>query len=201
MEAFFGSAKRSMEATTSSAVISLPLWNFTPLRILKVQTVPSSLGFQLSARTGLRWDRGRRPKGTRRAEQHHQPAIVVDRDGIDGARRHGGGSADGAAGLGGAGGRRKAAAPRPETPSAPAKVESSGMPRPSTEPWRRNSRRSIRPEVNSSTRSFSISVSRRRMPVTLRSLVIASLSSVWVVSCFVVEHIAGRQPLRCRQTI
>ena len=39
-------------ATTSSAVIGLPLWNLTSWRSLKVQTVPSLLGDQLSASTG-----------------------------------------------------------------------------------------------------------------------------------------------------
>ncbi len=45
-------------------------------------------------------------------QQHHQPAIVVDGDGIDGARRQRGSGADGAAGLGGAGGRRKGRGPQ-----------------------------------------------------------------------------------------
>ena len=43
-----------MVATTSSAVMVAPLWNLTPLRILKVQTLPSWLGVQLSASTGRR---------------------------------------------------------------------------------------------------------------------------------------------------
>src|SRR5476651_2161246 len=37
---------------TSSAVISSPLWNFTPLRS-DISTVRSSMRFQLSARPGL----------------------------------------------------------------------------------------------------------------------------------------------------
>ena len=38
--------------TTSSAVISSPLWNFTPLRRVN-STVRSSMRFQLSARPGI----------------------------------------------------------------------------------------------------------------------------------------------------
>ena len=41
-----------MLATTSLAVIVLPLWNFTPLRIWKVQTVALAFGFQLVASHG-----------------------------------------------------------------------------------------------------------------------------------------------------
>ena len=37
---------------TSSAVISLPSWNLTPGRSLKVQDFPSSPGFQLNASPG-----------------------------------------------------------------------------------------------------------------------------------------------------
>ena len=51
-EAPSGSARRSIVATTSSAVRSWPSWNLTPWRILNVQTEPSALGFQLSARRG-----------------------------------------------------------------------------------------------------------------------------------------------------
>ena len=40
-------------ATTSSAFKVLPLWNFTPLRIWKVQTVRAALGFQLVASHGF----------------------------------------------------------------------------------------------------------------------------------------------------
>ena len=43
----------SMENFTSSAVISSPLWNFTPSRSLNSQVV-SLIIFQLSARSGLR---------------------------------------------------------------------------------------------------------------------------------------------------
>src|SRR5262249_165601 len=42
-------------ATTSSAVIVLPLWNLTPLRIWNVQTVRSWFGFQLGASDGFTW--------------------------------------------------------------------------------------------------------------------------------------------------
>ena len=41
-----------MLATTSVAVIVLPLWNLTPLRIWNVQTVASAFGFQLVASHG-----------------------------------------------------------------------------------------------------------------------------------------------------
>ena len=43
---------RSMVATTSSAVISLPLWNCTPLRILKVQTLASGEELHSEANLG-----------------------------------------------------------------------------------------------------------------------------------------------------
>ena len=46
------SACRLNVAATSSAVIGLPLWNFTPWRILNVHCDPSRLGFQLSASRG-----------------------------------------------------------------------------------------------------------------------------------------------------
>ena len=41
-----------MLATTSFAVIVLPLWNLTPLRIWNVHTVASAFGFQLVASQG-----------------------------------------------------------------------------------------------------------------------------------------------------
>ena len=44
LEPLAGSARRSMEATTSSAVITRPSWNLTPSRSLNVQTLPSLLG-------------------------------------------------------------------------------------------------------------------------------------------------------------
>src|SRR5213076_1401316 len=43
---------RSRLHLTSSAVISLPLWNLTPWRRLKVQLLPPSSDLKLSARTG-----------------------------------------------------------------------------------------------------------------------------------------------------
>ena len=52
LEPFSGSACRLNVAATSSAVIGLPSWNFTPWRILNVHCVPSPLGFQLSASRG-----------------------------------------------------------------------------------------------------------------------------------------------------
>ena len=51
-EAFLGSASRLMLATTSSALIGVPSWNFTPWRILNVHTDASALGSQLSASRG-----------------------------------------------------------------------------------------------------------------------------------------------------
>src|SRR4051794_37713921 len=52
LEPFFGSDSALIEAATSCAVIGVPSWNFTPWRILNVHTLPSALGFQLSARRG-----------------------------------------------------------------------------------------------------------------------------------------------------
>ena len=52
LEPFFGSARRSIDATTSSAFSTCPLWNFTFGRSLKVQTVPSSFGFHDKASIG-----------------------------------------------------------------------------------------------------------------------------------------------------
>ena len=52
LEPVSGSACRLNVAATSSAVIGLPSWKFTPWRILNVHCVPSSLGFQLSASRG-----------------------------------------------------------------------------------------------------------------------------------------------------
>ncbi len=52
LEPLSGSACRLKVAATSSAVIGLPSWNFTPSRILNVHCEPSSLGFQLSASRG-----------------------------------------------------------------------------------------------------------------------------------------------------
>ena len=52
LEPLSGSACRLNVAATSSVVIGLPLWNFTPWRILNVHCEPSSFGFQLSARRG-----------------------------------------------------------------------------------------------------------------------------------------------------
>ena len=49
----FSSEWRSMVATTSAGVISLPLWNCTPLRILKVQILASSEAPHSSARAGF----------------------------------------------------------------------------------------------------------------------------------------------------
>ncbi|CAB4691638.1 unannotated protein [freshwater metagenome] len=46
------SAKRSIVATTSAEVKSLPSCHLTPLRRLKVQTLPSSFGFHDSANIG-----------------------------------------------------------------------------------------------------------------------------------------------------
>ena len=61
----FGIADRSCEvfwpvyclklATTSSAVISLPLWKLTPRRSWNVHTVPFLFGFQLVANHGFTW--------------------------------------------------------------------------------------------------------------------------------------------------
>ncbi len=51
-EPLSGSARRSKVLATSSASITLPSWNFTPLRSLKVHTLPSAFGFQLSASRG-----------------------------------------------------------------------------------------------------------------------------------------------------
>jgi hypothetical protein len=47
-----GSSRRLKEATTSSAVISCPSWNFTPRRRRNVHCLRSSLKDQLSARSG-----------------------------------------------------------------------------------------------------------------------------------------------------
>jgi hypothetical protein len=47
-----GSASRLKVAATSCARIEVPSVNRTPRRILKVQTLPSLLGFQLVAITG-----------------------------------------------------------------------------------------------------------------------------------------------------
>ena len=49
---FFGSAWRSMVATTSAAVSGVPSWNVTPFRIANVHTEPSPFGVQLSAMRG-----------------------------------------------------------------------------------------------------------------------------------------------------
>src|SRR3954467_9477905 len=54
-EPFFGSDSALIEAATSSAVMGVPSWNFTPWRILKVHTLPSAFGFQLSASRGWSW--------------------------------------------------------------------------------------------------------------------------------------------------
>ncbi len=43
-------------ATTSSAFIVLPLWNFTPRRSWNVQTVRALFGFQLDASHGFTWN-------------------------------------------------------------------------------------------------------------------------------------------------
>ena len=51
-DALSGSARRLIDAATSSDVISLPSWNLTPWRILNVHTDASSFGVQLSARRG-----------------------------------------------------------------------------------------------------------------------------------------------------
>src|SRR3954467_14999968 len=51
-EPFFGSDSALIEDATSSAVMGVPSWNLTPWRILNVQTLPSALGFQLSASRG-----------------------------------------------------------------------------------------------------------------------------------------------------
>src|SRR5438552_16943502 len=45
-------------ATTSSAVISLPLWNLTPLRSWNVHDVAVVFGFVLVASHGLTWRAG-----------------------------------------------------------------------------------------------------------------------------------------------
>ena len=45
--------RRSNVATTSSAVIGVPSWNFTPVRSLNVHVFAPSDGFQLSARRGM----------------------------------------------------------------------------------------------------------------------------------------------------
>jgi hypothetical protein len=78
-----------MEATTSSAVIVRPSWNFTPERSAKVQTLPSAFGFQevgeLRAQLQVRsaddeevavWCR------------HAERAEVGAGDGVDGPGRH-----------------------------------------------------------------------------------------------------------------
>jgi hypothetical protein len=64
------------ENTTSSAVISpKSRWNLTPLRSLKVQTRPSSLLVQLSARSGSSFDRSAEPGGKRTRPLKAQPVI------------------------------------------------------------------------------------------------------------------------------
>ncbi len=50
-----GLTARSIEYFTSSAVISRPLWNLTPVLSLKVKTVPSGEMSKLSARSGMRF--------------------------------------------------------------------------------------------------------------------------------------------------
>ena len=55
LEPFSGSARRSNVVATSSASSGRPSWNVTPSRILNVQTLPSSLGSQLSAKRGCGW--------------------------------------------------------------------------------------------------------------------------------------------------
>ena len=106
-----------MLATTSSAFISPPLWNFTPLRSLKVQTVPSSFGFQLSASAGCSTRSGPSTQRNSRDLLHDQEAAGIgDGDRVDGGRRHAAGDADG--------GRRR----------APAARASDGMPHRSRRP-------------------------------------------------------------------
>ena len=46
-------AKRSIVATTSAEVNGVPSCHFTPWRKLKVHTLPSALGFHVSASIGL----------------------------------------------------------------------------------------------------------------------------------------------------
>ena len=46
-------SSRSYVATTSSAVIGLPLANLTPWRSLYVHSLPSAFGFQLTASSGV----------------------------------------------------------------------------------------------------------------------------------------------------
>ena len=53
LEPLSGSAWKLNVAATSSAVIGLPSWNFTPWRILNVHCEPSAFGFQLSASRGI----------------------------------------------------------------------------------------------------------------------------------------------------
>src|SRR3954454_21615809 len=54
LDPFFGSDRALIDDATSAAVRGVPSWNLTPWRILKVQTLPSAFGFQLSARRGSR---------------------------------------------------------------------------------------------------------------------------------------------------
>ena len=88
-----------MLATTSSAFISPPVWNFTPLRSLKVHTVPLSFGVQLSASTGCSTRSGPSTQRNSADLLHHQQAAGIgDGDRIDRRRRHAAGDADGGAG-------------------------------------------------------------------------------------------------------
>src|ERR1700755_789359 len=54
-EPLFGSDSALIEDATSSAVMGVPSWNLTPWRILNVHSLPSALGFQLSASRGCSW--------------------------------------------------------------------------------------------------------------------------------------------------
>ena len=160
-----GSASRSMLATTSSAFISPPLWNFTPLRSLKVHTVPVSFGFQLSASAGCSTRSGpsmhRNSATCCRMTRPPASAMVTGSIAAAGtllatrmvapARRRRG--------------RATACAPKPA--AAPMRP-SSGSDRPSRLPCRMKSRRLTLPSTSPSIRWFSSGERLRRMKSRMR---------------------------------
>src|SRR5436305_657262 len=152
LDAFIGSASRLIEAATSSAVIGVPSLNFTPWRILNVHTLASLLADQLVASHGFScWF-----SSTQRNSPVYESIAMPPRSLT-------------VIGSGASVGVRidtrtvppglpppplLATAPLVDDPLEPPQAvtiaESSGMDMPTTAPRRKNSRRSIRPAVNSS---------------------------------------------------
>ena len=192
LEAFFGSARRSIVATTSSALKVSPVWYLTPLRSLKVQTELSSLCDQLSARHGFRvrsgcvthrnspvWISMVRPPWSAIVTGLMAPAGVtvatrIVAPGLTWARAS------------------RGFATRPKLPASP---PSTGSESPSMLPCRRKVRRSILPAASSSMRSFS----RSPRPPLRRS----DSFGFWViVRASLFETRPRRVPLRaCRKPI